>query len=113
MWEHYKLNLLDVGAITNTLIICRTCEIKNIDEIGGKIKKNIAFVNNRNFVSVRTKRSRLELNLALKKGELNDPRRVALEISEKRLDYTTTQYALNVDDKSDLGYILSLMKAVK
>jgi predicted transport protein len=56
----------------------------------------------RNY-SVRTKRSRLELNLALKKGELIDPKQVAVDISDKRHEYSTTQYAVNVDDKSDLG----------
>ncbi len=75
-----------------------------------KVKKAyIAFVNNRNFLSVRIKRSRLELNLALKKGELNDQKQVAVDISDKRHDYSTTQYAMNVDDKSDLGHILSLI----
>ena len=44
---------------------------------------------------------------ALKKGELTD--KVALDISDKRHDYTIAQYVLNVDDKSDLGYILSLI----
>jgi predicted transport protein len=72
-------------------------------------KKYIAFVSKRNFVSVFTKRSTLELQLALKKGELNDPRHLARDLSKYPYQPSTTQYAVNVDDKSDLGYILSLI----
>lgn len=72
-------------------------------------KVYIAFVNKRNFVSVFTKRSRLELHLGLKKGELNDPRHLTRDLSKNPYQPSTTQYAVSVDGKSDLGYILSLI----
>ena len=36
-------------------------------------KYYIAFINKRNFIYLKTKRTKIELNLSLKKGELNDP----------------------------------------
>ena len=72
-------------------------------------KKYIAFVNNRNFVSVFTKKSRLELHLGLKKGELNDPIHLAIDTSKRPYQVSTTRSEVNVDEKSNLGHIRSLM----
>ncbi|MEP6576597.1 MAG: DUF5655 domain-containing protein [Nitrososphaerota archaeon] len=72
-------------------------------------KVYIAFVNNRNFVYLHTKRSRLEMHLSLKKGELNDPKNVAIDISHRHRHHSIANYAVIVDYKSDLGYVLSLI----
>jgi len=74
-------------------------------------KMYIAFANNdRNFVYLSTKRSGLELHLSLKKGELTDLKKLAIDISNKSHFQGVTQYLLKVDNKSDLGYILTLIK---
>jgi predicted transport protein len=77
-----------------------------------KVRKvYIAFANNdRNFVYLSTKRSGLELHLALKKGEITDPKQIAIDVSNKAHFQGVTQYLLNVDNKSDLGYVLTLIK---
>ena len=80
-------------------------------EITMKVTKSyIAFVHKKNFVSIRTKRTWLLLHLALKKGELNDPKGVALGTPNPEGHYDVTHYALRVNDKSDLGYVLTLIK---
>jgi predicted transport protein len=73
-------------------------------------KMYIAFANNdRNFLYLSVKRSSLELHLSLKKGELTDPKKIAIDISNKAHFQGVTQYLLKVDNKSDLGYSTSLI----
>lgn len=48
-------------------------------------KYYIAFINKRNFIYLKTKRSKLQLNLNLKKGELNDPKNIAIDISNSQI----------------------------
>jgi predicted transport protein len=80
--------------------------------VTAKTKKwYIAFVNKRNFIYLHTRKSRLDLDLCLKKGELNDPKNIAVDISEKRYrSHAPAQYELRVDDESDLGYVLTLIR---
>jgi predicted transport protein len=72
-------------------------------------KYYIAFINRRNFIYLKTRRSKLELNLSLKKGELNDPKQIAIDMSTT-LRHNPCEYTLIVDGKSDLVYIHSLIK---
>ena len=73
-------------------------------------KMYIAFASNDiNFVYLSTKRSALELHLRLKKGELADPKKAAIDISDKAHFQGVTQYLLKVDNNSDLGYVISLI----
>lgn len=44
----------------------------------------------------------------MKKGELNDPKNVAINTSSS-LKHTPCEYDVFVDDKSDLEYILTLI----
>ena len=73
-------------------------------------KYYIAFINKRNFVSINTKRSRLDLYLNLKKGELSDPKHIAAEIPVHIRFGKPSHYILKVDDNSDLGYLLTLIR---
>lgn len=76
-----------------------------------KAKKHyIAFVNKRNFVYLHTRRNFLDLHLGLKKGELNDPKNITADISGKIRNHSITHYSVKVYDKSDLGYVLTLVK---
>lgn len=76
-----------------------------------RIRKNyIAFLRKRTFVSFHMKRSWLLLYLGLKKGELNDPKHITLGVPDTEGHYNITHYSLRVTDKSDLGYILTLIK---
>jgi predicted transport protein len=52
---------------------------------------------------------KIEVHLCLKKGELNDPKSIASNI-EKLHRHIPAQYSLMVDDKSDLGYVLTLIR---
>ena len=73
-------------------------------------KKNyIAFVNKKNFIYLRTRRSKLSLGLNLKIGELNDPKHIGIDITASGL-HTPCDYSVFIDDKSDLGYILTLIR---
>jgi predicted transport protein len=72
-------------------------------------KYYIAFINRRNFIYLKTRRSKLELNLSLKKGELYDPRHIAIDTSASQ-QHNPCEYSLIVDGKSDLIYIHSLIK---
>jgi predicted transport protein len=72
-------------------------------------KYYIAFINRRNFIYLKTKKSKLEVNVSLKKGELNDPKNIAVDAS-KSLRHNPCEYSIFVDDKSDLGYILTLIR---
>jgi predicted transport protein len=70
----------------------------------------IAFTNNvRNFIYLGTKSTKLELHLSLRKGRLKDPKKIAKDISTKRNRPSTTEYSINVNEKSDFGYIISLI----
>jgi predicted transport protein len=68
-----------------------------------------AFINRMNFIYLKTKRSKLELNLSLKKGELNDPKNIAIDTSTS-LRYNPCEYSIFVDDKSDLEYVITLIR---
>ena len=71
-------------------------------------KHYITFINRKNFVYLHTKKSKLELNLSMKRGELNDPKNVAIDTSSS-LRHNPCEYTVFVDEKSDLEYILTLI----
>jgi predicted transport protein len=72
-------------------------------------KYYIAFVNKKNFIYLRTRHSKLDVNLNLKKGELNDPKNIAIDMS-KSLRHNPCEYLIPVDTQTDLRYILILIK---
>ncbi|MGI0033213.1 MAG: DUF5655 domain-containing protein [Nitrososphaeraceae archaeon] len=72
-------------------------------------KYYIAFINRKNFIYLTTKRSKLQLNLNLKKGELNDPKNIAIDTSTS-LVHNPCEYSVFVDDKSDLEYVITLVR---
>jgi predicted transport protein len=73
-------------------------------------KHYIAFLNKRNFVSITTRRSTLNLYLNIKRGELTDPKHLAVEIPAHIRFRKPSHYILKVSDNSDLGYILTLIR---
>ena len=82
--------------------------------IGGDIKikttkSYIAFISKTNFASVHIYKTVLKVWLNLKKGELNDPKGVARDVSQVG-HWGNGDYALYISNDEDLDYILSLIK---
>lgn len=72
-------------------------------------KLYVAFVGNSNITDVRIQQNGLKLWLNLKKGELDDPKNLAKDVSNIG-HWGNGHYELKVDDDENLEYILSLIK---
>lgn len=84
--------------------------ILNLDNLEIKIRKfYIAFLLNRNVVDVRPQKKSIKLWINLSKGELDDPKNLARDVSSTgHLGNGDYELQLNADD--DLEYIISLIK---
>lgn len=72
-------------------------------------KMYIAFKKDKNIVDIRIQHKNLILWLNMKKGELNDPRKLAVDASSKD-HYGNGDYELHVSNTDNLEYIMSLVK---
>jgi predicted transport protein len=72
-------------------------------------KMYIAFKKDKNIVDIRIQHKNLILWLNMKKGELNDPRKLAVDASSKG-HYGNGDYELHVSNTDNLEYIMSLVK---
>ena len=82
--------------------------------IGGDIKikttkSYIAFISKTNFTDVHIHKKELKVWLNLKKGELNDPKGVARDVSQIG-HWGNGDYELHISNDEDLDYILLLIK---
>ena len=69
----------------------------------------IAFIRKRNFVDVVPRKTDIQLFLNLKQGTLNDPRKIARDIS-KVGHHGNGDYDIKFSNIKDLGYVLSLIR---
>ena len=75
-------------------------------------KKYIAFVGDTNVVDIQIQKNALKLHINLKKGELEDPKKITRDVS-KLGHYGNGDYELQVSNDDDLEYISSLIKQSK
>lgn len=90
-------------------------EIKNaILAIGDSVTikptaKYIAFLHKTNFVDVTILKSSLKLFLNMKKGSLNDPKKLARDVSSIG-HWGNGDYEIQIKESTDIGYLLSLIR---
>ncbi len=84
--------------------------IQNLDELEIKPQKlYIAFVSGRNVVDILPQRKALKLWINLSKGELDDPKGLARDVSNTG-HWGNGDYEIQMKTDEDLEYILSLIK---
>lgn len=71
--------------------------------------KYIAFVHKTNFVDIAIQKSSLKLYVNMKKGTLNDPKKVARDVSDVG-HWGNGDYDIQVKESADIGYLLSLIR---
>jgi len=69
----------------------------------------IAYIRNTNFVDVVPRRSDIQLFLNVNEGTLNDPRKIARDIS-KLGHHGNGDYDIKLNNAQDLGYVMSLIR---
>lgn len=72
-------------------------------------KKYIAFVSGTNVVDIQVQKNALKLHINLKKGELEDSKRLTRDVSNIG-HYGNGDYELQFSNDEDLEYIMSLIK---
>jgi len=72
-------------------------------------KKYIGFITNTNFTDINVKKSKLKMWLNLSKGELNDPKKMARDVS-KVGHWGNGDYQISLTPTSDLDYLMTLIK---
>lgn len=93
LYEKFKVSILSIG---------------NNIKIKPK-KQYIAFVSKTNFTDVEIHKKELKVFLNLKKGELNDPKNLARDVSEVG-HWGNGDYEFHIGSDKDLDYIVSLIK---
>ena len=84
--------------------------ILNLENLEIKPKKvYIAFVSGRNVVDILPQRKALKIWLNLNKGELDDPKGIAKDVSNTG-HWGNGDYEIKIQNDDDLEYILSLIK---
>ncbi len=84
--------------------------ILNLDNLEIKPKKvYIAFVSGRNVVDILPQRKALKIWLNMNKGELDDPKGIAKDVSTTG-HWGNGDYEIKIQNDDDLEYILSLIK---
>ncbi len=84
--------------------------ILNLDNLEVKPKKvYIAFVSGKNVVDVLPQKKALKIWLNMNKGELDDPKGIAKDVSTTG-HWGNGEYEIKIQNDDDLEYILSLIK---
>ena len=73
------------------------------------MKKYIAFVRKNNFIDIVLRKSNLILFINLKKETLNDPKKIARDVSNIG-HWGNGDYEIKLVDLKNLSYILTLIK---
>jgi len=92
LYEKLKTSILNLGDI----------------ELRPK-KKYLAFIGSTNIVDIRIQRSALKLWINLKNGELDDPKKIARNVSNIG-HWGNGDYEISISDDENIEYILSLIK---
>lgn len=71
--------------------------------------KYIAFIHKTNFVDVTVLKSSLKLFVNMKKGALNDPKKVTRDVSIVG-HWGNGDYEITIKDSTEIGYLLSLIR---
>lgn len=66
-------------------------------------------INNKNFLSLQIQNSKIKIWINLKKGNLDDPKNITRDVSEKG-HYAVGDYEIHLKDDENLEYVLSLIK---
>jgi predicted transport protein len=66
-------------------------------------------INNKNFLSLQIQNSKIKIWINLKKGNLEDPKNITRDVSEKG-HYAVGDYEIHLKDDENLEYVLSLIK---
>lgn len=72
-------------------------------------KYYIGFIANSNFVDICPQKSQIKVWINLSKGELDDPRRLAKDVSSIG-HWGNGDYEVNINLDSDLDYLMTLIK---
>jgi predicted transport protein len=72
-------------------------------------KEYLGFIRKTNFVDVEFQSRNIKIFINLKKGELEDPKNICRDVSNIG-HYGNGDYELKVDDKSDIDYVMFLVK---
>lgn len=72
-------------------------------------KLYIAFKKDKNIVDINIRQKKLKMWINLRKGELEDPKHLAKDVSDKG-HWGNGDYEINITDTKDLEYIMSLIK---
>ncbi len=84
--------------------------ILNFGDIKIKAKKlYVAFVGNRNIVDLRIQKNAVKMWINIKKGELDDSKQLARDVSNTG-HWGNGDYELSIKDDENIEYILSLVK---
>lgn len=107
--EEYHLN----GKPNETVELYEALKDR-IVSLGGNIKLRprqlyIGFIANSNFVDVHIQKNKLKLWINMSKGELDDPKKLAKDVSELG-HWGNGDYEVLVNSSSDLDYLLTLIK---
>ncbi|MFQ3675250.1 MAG: DUF5655 domain-containing protein [Endomicrobiia bacterium] len=93
LYEKLKITILSLG---NNIKIKPT-------------KKYIGFISRTNFVDVCVQKKSLKIWLNLKKGELDDTKRLAIDVSQKG-HWGNGDYEIQIDNDENLDYLMGLIK---
>lgn len=72
-------------------------------------KEYLGFIRKTNFVDVEFQSRNIKIFINLKKGELEDPKNISRDVSNIG-HYGNGDYELKVDEKSDIDYVMFLVK---
>lgn len=72
-------------------------------------KKYVGFIANTNFTDINVKKSKLKMWINLSKGELDDPKNMARDVS-KVGHWGNGDYQISLTPTSDLDYLITLIK---
>ncbi|WNZ28480.1 MAG: hypothetical protein IAX21_07370 [Candidatus Bathyarchaeota archaeon] len=72
-------------------------------------KKYIGFIANTNFIDVHLKKSKLKLWINLNKGELDDPKNMARDVSNIG-HWGNGDYEISLNPNTELDYLMTLIK---
>lgn len=105
--DHLKTTSDDVKELYEELKV----RIYNLgDNVGIKpTKKYIAFKSNTNFADFRIQKSQIKIWLNMRKGDLDDPKKITRDVSEVG-HWGNGDYEIKIKPEDDLDYLMSLLR---